>query len=130
MAQLEIKEDPLLDDELPPPPPPLMHTSLVCQMPTPPAMQFVPPSESSAVPPPPPPPPPPGPLASNPPAVVPSFANSEENQPEKPAPMDTTRSTLLAEIQTGIKLKQVSISLSKFITLSGKVSVDLFFVNV
>ena len=108
LTNLEIQEDPLLDDDdLPPPPPPLMHTSLVCQMPAAPAMQFVPPSETTTIPPPPPPPPPPGPVTTNTAAAVPSFAKTEENKLEKPTPADSTRSTLLAEIQTGIKLKQV-----------------------
>lgn len=111
LAHLELDDDPLMDDDdLPPPPPPLMHTSLVCQMPTPPAMQFLPPSEESVAPPPPPPPPPPVPPSASQNAVASSFANAaatEETKVKKPSLEQTTRSNLLAEIQSGIKLKQV-----------------------
>uniref|UniRef100_A0A915B3B2 Wiskott-Aldrich syndrome protein family member n=1 Tax=Parascaris univalens TaxID=6257 RepID=A0A915B3B2_PARUN len=111
LAHLELDDDPLMDDDdLPPPPPPLMHTSLVCQMPTPPAMQFLPPSEESVAPPPPPPPPPPVPSSASQNAVASSFANAaaaEEAKIKKPSLEQTTRSNLLAEIQSGIKLKQV-----------------------
>ncbi|MFH4979186.1 hypothetical protein AB6A40_005895 [Gnathostoma spinigerum] len=116
---VDLQDYSVLDDEeLPPPPPPLMHTSLVCSMPAPPSMQFVPPSETSTVPPPPPPPPPPqsgvrpltatseaaGPVG----VVVGSFANKEEVPPsEKSGQPENQRSNLLAEIQSGIKLKQV-----------------------
>uniref|UniRef100_A0A0N5AVV4 Wiskott-Aldrich syndrome protein family member n=1 Tax=Syphacia muris TaxID=451379 RepID=A0A0N5AVV4_9BILA len=108
MAHLEVHEDTLLDDDdLPPPPPPLMHTSLVCQMPAAPVMQFVAPSvEPVSAPPPPPPPPPPELNTCSLPAPVPTFAKNEE-KPDKPTTTDLTRSNLLAEIQTGIKLKQV-----------------------
>lgn len=112
LADIDLHDDSLLEDDLPPPPPPLMHTSLVCQMPSPPTMQYVAPSADS-VPPPPPPPPPPScatsaATVSQSPVVIASFANKEEAKNETPATqISDTRSNLLAEIQSGIKLKQV-----------------------
>ncbi|VDN50257.1 unnamed protein product [Dracunculus medinensis] len=112
MAGLNLQDVPMLDDDddLPPPPPPLMHTSLVCQMPNPPLMQFVAPSENRvAVPPSPPlpPPAPPAPVIT----VVHSFANTNgeevKTKTEKPIQAPDSHLNLLAEIQSGIKLKQV-----------------------
>ncbi|VDO22128.1 unnamed protein product [Brugia timori] len=89
-----------------------MHTSLVCQMPSPPTMQYVAPSSNSIPPPPPPPPPVPGvtsaATATQSPVIVASFANKEEMKNETSViQVSDTRSNLLAEIQSGIKLKQV-----------------------
>ncbi|CAG9537030.1 unnamed protein product [Cercopithifilaria johnstoni] len=112
LADIDLQDDSLLEDDLPPPPPPLMHTSLVCQMPSPPTMQYVAPSGNS-IPPPPPPPPPPSSVTSAAAATqslvtVASFANKEEVKSETSATqVSDTHSNLLAEIQSGIKLKQV-----------------------
>uniref|UniRef100_A0A0R3RUE8 Wiskott-Aldrich syndrome protein family member n=1 Tax=Elaeophora elaphi TaxID=1147741 RepID=A0A0R3RUE8_9BILA len=111
LADIDLQDDSLLEDDLPPPPPPLMHTSLVCQMPSPPTIQYVAPSANSFPPPPPPPPPPPcaaSTTSAQSPVTVASFANKEETKNEtSAAQVSDTRSNLLAEIQSGIKLKQV-----------------------
>uniref|UniRef100_A0A1I8EJK5 Wiskott-Aldrich syndrome protein family member n=1 Tax=Wuchereria bancrofti TaxID=6293 RepID=A0A1I8EJK5_WUCBA len=112
LADIDLQDDALLEDDLPPPPPPLMHTSLVCQMPSPPTMQYVAPSSNSIPPPPPPPPSVPGVTSAvtttQSPVVVASFANKEEMKNETSVThVSNTRSNLLAEIQSGIKLKQV-----------------------
>ncbi|KAL3997505.1 hypothetical protein ACH3XW_11180 [Acanthocheilonema viteae] len=113
LADIDLQDDSLLEDDLPPPPPPLMHTSLVCQMPSPPTMQYVAPSGNSIPPPPPPPPPPSSSVTSaatviQSPVIVASFANKEEAKNEtSTTQISDTRSNLLAEIQSGIKLKQV-----------------------
>ncbi|KAK6105274.1 hypothetical protein QQG55_19605 [Brugia pahangi] len=112
LADIDLQDDTLLEDDLPPPPPPLMHTSLVCQMPSPPTMQYVAPSSNSIPPPPPPPPPVLGvtsaATATQSPVIVASFANKEEMKNETSViQVSDTRSNLLAEIQSGIKLKQV-----------------------
>lgn len=114
MSILSIDDD---DDDLPPPPPSLlMHTSIVHQLPTevPSTIQFV---EPSAAPPtnipPPPPPPPPMPISN---AAAATFAapapkifadgeatSSTACQSKQP----DARSDLLAQIQSGFKLKKV-----------------------
>lgn len=122
MAGLNLQDVPMLDDDddLPPPPPPLMHTSLVCQMPNPPLMQFVAPSENRvAVPPSPPlpPPAPPAPVIT----VVHSFANTNgeevKTKTEKPIQAPDSHLNLLAEIQSGIKLKQVCATIWRDISI-------------
>ncbi|KAK6031038.1 hypothetical protein OSTOST_02805 [Ostertagia ostertagi] len=107
LALLSIDDE---DEELPPPPPTLMHTSVVNHLPSPPpsAMQLVPSDAQAVVPPPPPPPPPPQNLIT---PSAPSAATfggvtktSTETEEEEKKP--DTRSNLLAEIQSGIKLKK------------------------
>ncbi|VDM96756.1 unnamed protein product [Thelazia callipaeda] len=110
LADIDLQDGSLLEDDLPPPPPPLMHTSLVCQLPAPPTMQYVAPSADSIPPPPPPPPSSTIPVMINtqPSIVIASFTNTEEAKNDTPAnQLLDTRSNLLAEIQSGIKLKQV-----------------------
>ncbi|KAK6039287.1 hypothetical protein COOONC_23209 [Cooperia oncophora] len=102
------------DEELPPPPPTLMHTSVVNHLPSPPpsSMQLVPSDAQAVVPPPPAPPPPPQNLITT---TAPSAATfggatkpSTETEEEEKKP--DTRSNLLAEIQSGIKLKKVRLA--------------------
>ncbi|CAI5438139.1 unnamed protein product [Caenorhabditis angaria] len=120
MSLLSIDDD---DDELPPPPPPLlMHSSIVHQLPAeqqPTAIQLVEPSAEPANIPPPPPPPPPIPANLHKPAAAASFASARANpidestasssQPAEPKPADA-RGDLLAQIQSGIKLKKVRLA--------------------
>uniref|UniRef100_A0A0N5B2E5 Wiskott-Aldrich syndrome protein family member n=1 Tax=Strongyloides papillosus TaxID=174720 RepID=A0A0N5B2E5_STREA len=111
-----IEEDE--EEELPPPPNVMITSTLVSQVPSLPKLDLVPTEGSSAPPPPPPPPPPPqvGQIklqTAAAPAV--SFTsekknneNSEnENGKENGGGPPTTRGNLLAEIQSGIKLKKV-----------------------
>ncbi|EGT38459.1 CBN-WVE-1 protein [Caenorhabditis brenneri] len=113
MSILSIDDD---DDDLPPPPPPLlMHTSIVHQLPTevPSTIQFVEPSAAPPTnipPPPPPPPPPPMSMAAAtfaaPAPKPPTDGESSSAAPPPPKQPDA-RTDLLAQIQSGIKLKKV-----------------------
>ncbi|VDM85799.1 unnamed protein product, partial [Strongylus vulgaris] len=91
-----------------------MHTSVVHHLPSPPpsAIQLVPSDTQAMVPPPPAPPPPPPTLMAAPAPAAATFggavkasaeAEGEEKKPD-------TRSNLLAEIQSGIKLKKVRLA--------------------
>ncbi|EPB78999.1 hypothetical protein ANCCEY_01954 [Ancylostoma ceylanicum] len=110
LALLSIDDE---DEELPPPPPTLMHTSVVHHLPSPPpsAIQLVPSDAQAVVPPPPAPPPPPPSLMAAPAPAAATFggaakASTETEEEKKP----DTRSNLLAEIQSGIKLKKVRLA--------------------
>lgn len=113
MSILSIDDD---DDDLPPPPPPLvMHTSIVHQetMDVPSTIQFVEPSSAPPTnipPPPPPPPPPPMNMASATfatPAPKPSADGESSSATPAPPKQPDARTDLLAQIQSGIKLKKV-----------------------
>uniref|UniRef100_A0A0K0G0E5 Wiskott-Aldrich syndrome protein family member n=1 Tax=Strongyloides venezuelensis TaxID=75913 RepID=A0A0K0G0E5_STRVS len=110
-----IEEDE--EEELPPPPNVMITSTLVSQVPSLPKLDLVP-TEGSSAPPPPPPPPPPqiGQMkmqTTTAPAV--SFTSEKknnentenENGKENGGGPPTTRGNLLAEIQSGIKLKKV-----------------------
>uniref|UniRef100_A0A1I7XGX0 WH2 domain-containing protein n=1 Tax=Heterorhabditis bacteriophora TaxID=37862 RepID=A0A1I7XGX0_HETBA len=105
LALLSIDDD---EEELPPPPPTVMHSSIVQQMPPQSTIQFVPNDTQimAPLPPPPPPPPPPLGLLAAPTAATFSGAKIQNEVPEEKKP--DSRSNLLAEIQSGIKLKKMS----------------------
>uniref|UniRef100_A0A0N5A4W7 Wiskott-Aldrich syndrome protein family member n=1 Tax=Parastrongyloides trichosuri TaxID=131310 RepID=A0A0N5A4W7_PARTI len=103
------------EDELPPPPNVMITSSLLAQIPSLPKLDLVP-TESSSVPPPPPPPPPPmgtikiQPLQQQSGSFASDRKNCENNDNESGVKENNppcSRSNLLAEIQSGIKLKKV-----------------------